>query len=347
MHAWMDQAIALGERGRITAPPNPWVGALIVKEGRCIGEGYHIRPGTAHAEIIALQQAGEEARGATLYTSLEPCSHFGRTPPCVRAIVASGIAEVIVAIEDPDPQVSGKGIEALQKAGLSVRVGVSRQKAEESLAPYLYQRSTGLPFIIVKWAHSLDGKIAAADGTSQWISSEEARADAQWVRAQSQAILIGATTAVVDRPRLTVRLPGIDHPLLRVIIDPQGRVPREGPLFDAALGPTIVVTHLPLSSVAHEEVWILPAPLDLSELCRRLAQRGIVQLLVEGGGTTIAYFLRAGLVNRAVSYVSPIFLGTNGRSMLPVQVATFSQAPRGVLMCHKALGQTIRIDYSI
>src|SRR5436190_7060794 len=239
----MARAVAVGEQGRRSAPPNPWVGAVVAVDGRIVGEGFHEHPGAPHAEVRALAVAGDAARGATVVVTLEPCSHHGRTPPCADALIGAGVRRVVVALEDPDPLVHGRGIQRLRDAGIDVVVGVGADVARSSLAPYLHHRSTGRAFCLAKVATTLDGRIAAADGTSQWITGEAAREDAHDLRAECQAIVVGSGTALADHPALTVRgVPDAPITPLRVLLDGRGRVPAEGALFDPALGPTLVFT---------------------------------------------------------------------------------------------------------
>ncbi|NGX54639.1 MAG: Riboflavin biosynthesis protein RibD [Chlamydiae bacterium] len=315
---FMRLAIALGEKGRTTAPPNPWVGCLIVRDGESVGEGYHKAPGEPHAELVALEQAGILARGATAYITLEPCAHFGRTAPCVSALIQAGIGRVMIPFLDPDPQVSGKGVHALEEAGISVVVGVAVEDAKRSLEPYLYHRKTGRPFCVLKTAMSLDGRTAAADGSSQWITGEEARADVHHLRAESQAILIGSKTAQIDRPKLNVR--GLDHPHqpLRVILDSEGKVSPPQP------EPTVIFTTQKCSSKrieewkkAHIEVEMLSQEINLEEVLDSLGRRGIIQLLVEGGPTVHGAFLKKKLCQRLVVYVGGCLLGPAGKSLFP------------------------------
>src|SRR2546421_3538656 len=202
----MAAAVALGEQGRLTAAPNPWVGCVLVRDSEIVGRGFHRAAGEPHAEALALAQAGGRARGATAVVTLEPCTHFGRTPPCTPALVEAGVARVVVAVLDPDPRVSGRGVEELRAAGVAVDVGVGAAEAEASLRPYLHHRRTGRPLCLLKAAVSLDGRTAAADGTSQWITGPEARADSHRLRVESQAVVVGAGTALADRPALTARL---------------------------------------------------------------------------------------------------------------------------------------------
>ena len=246
--AAMAEAISLGERGRLTAAPNPWVGCVIVSpDGQIVGRGFHRRAGEPHAEVHALREAGGRAQGATAYVTLEPCAHQGRTPPCAPALVEAGVARVVVAVRDPDENVAGRGIEILRAAGITVDVGVGAAAAAHSLAPYLHHRRTGRPLCLLKTAMSVDGRTAAADGTSQWITGPEARADAHRLRAESGAVVVGAGTALVDRPTLTFRNLEFEEGLtpqqpLRVLVDAAGRVPATGPLFDRTLAPILVIT---------------------------------------------------------------------------------------------------------
>src|SRR5690242_13153488 len=203
--AAMAEAVALGERGRLTAAPNPWVGCVVVADGEIVGRGFHRRAGEPHAEVHALREAGDRARGATAFVTLEPCAHQGRTPPCAPAMVEAGVRRVVVAVFDPDERVAGRGVEILRAAGVTVDVGAGAEAAAHSLAPYLHHRRTGRPLCLLKTAASIDGRTAAADGTSQWITGPEARADAHRLRAQSGAVVVGAGTAVADRPTLTWR----------------------------------------------------------------------------------------------------------------------------------------------
>src|SRR5262245_40828397 len=231
----MAQAVALGEHGRRSAPPNPWVGCVVVDErGEIAGEGWHRGPGTPHAEAEALAVAGERARGGTAFVTLEPCAHRGRTPPCADALISAGVRRVVVALEDPDPRVAGRGLSGLRAAGVDVELGPGTGAARRSLAPYLHHRHTGRAWGLMKTAMSLDGRVATADGSSRWITGPAARADAHRIRAESQAVVVGAGTALADRASLTARDvdPPVDRQPLRVLLDGRGRVPATGPLFE-------------------------------------------------------------------------------------------------------------------
>jgi diaminohydroxyphosphoribosylaminopyrimidine deaminase/5-amino-6-(5-phosphoribosylamino)uracil reductase len=356
----MDQALAASRAARRRSAPNPWVGCVLVRDGEIVGLGATEPPGRAHAEIGALTQAGGRARGATAYVTLEPCSHRGRTPPCVDALIAAGVTRVVAALEDPDVRVAGAGFAQLRAAGIDVTVGVGAHQAARTLAPYLHHRRTGRPFVIAKVASSIDGRVAAADGTSRWLTGDVARADAHELRADSQAILVGAGTAIVDQPHLTVR--GVadapQPPPTRVLLDARGRVAPAGPLFDVRLAPTLVVTTRHASSAA-VEAWratganverVAPsgdgAGVDLDETLALLGRAGVLQVLVEGGGTVVGSFVAGAHTNRLVVYVAPLALGTRGTPALGCAGPdTIDQARRYDLTCVHRLGPDVRLDY--
>lgn len=290
----MGQAIAAAGAVRRRVSPRPWVGAVVVPAEEPSHPGFEGategRTGP-HAEVVALNAAGERARGATLYVTLEPCSHQGLTPPCADAVIEAGIARVVVGIADPDTKVSGSGIQLLRDAGIEVSVGCRGAEVAKQLAPYVHHRTTGRPFVVVKMASTLDGATAAADGSSQWITGDEARLDAHRLRADSDAILVGAGTVRADNPSLTVRLPDgerhrLDAEPLRVVL---GTAPK-----DAAIRPCLEYSG------------------DLGALLDDLGARGILQLMVEGGARVASAFHAAGLVDRYVLYVAPAFSGGEG-----------------------------------
>jgi diaminohydroxyphosphoribosylaminopyrimidine deaminase / 5-amino-6-(5-phosphoribosylamino)uracil reductase len=325
---WMARAVALAEGGRGAASPNPLVGAVLVLDGRVVGEGFHRAAGEPHAEVAALAAAGPLAAGATCYVTLEPCAHHGRTPPCVDALLAARVARVVAALPDPDRRVDGAGLDRLRAAGVAVTVGVGAEAAAEQNAGYLTHRRFGRPRITLKAAASLDGKVAAPDGSSQWITGPAARADAHRLRAEADAVAVGAGTALADDPRLTVRLPDFTgRQPLRVLVDAAGRVAAGGHLFDTGAGaPTLVATTAaaPAAAVqawerAGAEVLVCPdAPweggrgVDLAELAAALGRRGVLELLVEGGPRLHASFWAAGLVDRLVWYLAPLVIGGDG-----------------------------------
>ena len=344
---FMRLALQLGEQGRITAPPNPWVGCVVVKEGEILGEGYHLAPGHPHAESVALKKAGLLARGATAYVTLEPCAHHGRTPPCVEALIKAGVKRVVIPFLDPDPQVAGSGVKALEKAGLDVEIGVAADEAARSLEPYLHHRRTKTPFCVLKSAMSLDGRTAAADGTSKWITSEEARDDVQRLRAHSQAILIGSGTALADHPRLTVRSIDGATPPLRVVLDSEGKVPPEGPLFDPTLAPTLVFTTK--KTWEKEGVEVIEAPkVTLEGVLEELGRRNVIQLLVEGGPHLHTAFIKEGRAHRLALYIGDCVLGEEGLPLLPgLEVSTIEAAPRYALDGVLRFGNSVRLDYHL
>jgi diaminohydroxyphosphoribosylaminopyrimidine deaminase/5-amino-6-(5-phosphoribosylamino)uracil reductase len=359
--ATMAEAVAVGERGRLTAAPNPWVGSVVVgADGQVVGRGFHHRAGEPHAEVHALREAGERARGATAYVTLEPCAHHGRTPPCAPALVEAGVRRVVVAVLDPDEQVAGRGIAILRAAGISVEVGVGAEAAARSLAPYLHHRRTGRPFCLLKTAASLDGRTAAADGTSQWITGPDARADAHRLRAESGAVVVGAGTALADQPSLTFRNLEFEAGLtpsqpLRVLLDAAGRVPATGPLFDLGVAPTLVLTTA-AADAATRRAWVEagaevqevpPAGgVDLGAALDLLGRRGILQAMVEGGSTLHGALLRAGLADRLVVYTGGVVLGPEG---LPLFAGpgpgTLADASRWRLAGARSLGVDARLDW--
>jgi len=350
----MLRAIDLGEQGRVTAPPNPWVGCVIVKDGVIIGEGYHHKAGGPHAEVIALQQAGKQAEGATVYNTLEPCSHYGRTPPCVDALIKAQVQHVVIAVKDPDPKVSGRGIEQLQHAGITITTGICSEEATKSLTPYLHHRMTGRPYCVAKAAISVDGRIAAKDGSSQWISTEAARTDAHRLRAESQAILVGSGTALVDTPSLTVRNTEVrpPQPPIRVVLDSTGKLSTQSPLFDTSLAPTLIFT-TGLSPEAVRNAWKaagaeveLMDRVNLGDVFDILGKRGVIQVLAEGGGILHGSLLQEKLINQLTLYVGPRILGDAGKPLFQnTPFESIDLAPSIQLKEVKQLGDTIRLDY--
>ncbi len=359
----MERALRLAATARRRTAPNPWVGAVLVRDGEVVGEGATQPPGGDHAEIQALRAAGERARGATAYVTLEPCAHHGRTGPCADALVAAGIARVVVALEDADERVAGRGIARLRDAGVAVDLAPDghRRDAAELLAPYLHHRRTGRAYCVLKVATSLDGRVAAADGSSRWITGEEARADAHELRADSQAIVVGAGTALADRPALTVRDASAAPrtPPLRVVLDAAGRVPAEGPLFDTSLAPTLVVT-TERAGVQAVDAWraagakvdvVDPAPdgpePDLRAVLDLLGRLDVLQAMVEGGPTLHGELLRAGLADRIVAYVAPGVLGTRALPGYGIDgPETIGGFTRWQLVSARALGDDVRLEYA-
>ncbi len=320
----MSMAMDEGERARLHAPPNPWVGALIVNDhGVIVGEGHTQAPGESHAEIEALRRAGESARGATMVVTLEPCSHVGRTGPCADAIIEAGVARVVVGMIDPDPRVAGSGVELLKASGVDVEVGVEKDAIAAQLAPYLWQRVTARPYVVAKIASTLDGVVAMADGSSQWITGPDARRDAHLLRAQSQAILVGAGTVRADDPALTARLDDIVLEPLRVVL---GRVPE-----DAKVRPCLELSG------------------DLGLILDELGHHDVLQVLIEGGPTTTSAFFEAGLVNHVVWYQAAAFAGSMGTlsALKGFSTPTMDALRRGRLIDVRRIGDDIRIDVEV
>jgi diaminohydroxyphosphoribosylaminopyrimidine deaminase/5-amino-6-(5-phosphoribosylamino)uracil reductase len=370
--AWMARAVALAEGGRGTTAPNPMVGAVLVRDGRVVGEGCHLAAGQPHAEALALAAAGPLAAGATCYVTLEPCAHHGRTPPCVDALLAAGVARVVAAVPDPDPRVAGVGLARLRSAGVQVSVGAGAEQAADQNAAYLTHRRLGRPRITLKAAASLDGKVAAPDGTSQWITGPAARSDAHRLRAEAGAVCVGAGTALADDPRLTVRLDGYaGRQPLRLLVDAAGRVGAGGHLFDGE-APTLVATTAtaPAAAVdawkaAGAEVLVCPqagrpgsggpggAPavprvargVDLGHLAGLLGERGVLELLVEGGPRLQSSFWAAGLADRLVWYLAPLAIGGDGAPGLlgGDGAATLATARRLRLASVDRLGDDLRL----
>jgi diaminohydroxyphosphoribosylaminopyrimidine deaminase/5-amino-6-(5-phosphoribosylamino)uracil reductase len=319
-HTHMAEALRLAARGLTTTHPNPRVGCVLVKDGAVVGRGWHVRAGGPHAEVLALREAGAAARGATAYVSLEPCCHQGRTPPCTTALIEAGVREVVAAHPDPNPKVSGQGLAALTAAGITVRHGVLAADAERLNAGFIKRMRTGRPLVRVKLGVSLDGRAALADGTSQWITGEPARADVQQWRARSDAILTGIGTVLADDPRLT-RRDGSDHPQpLRVVLDSRLQLLPSARLF-AEPGPVLVLTAAaPRALGAAVEVQQLAAGpdghLDLGAVLDLLGAREINELLIEAGPTLAGAFVAAGLVDELIIYQAPVLLGDEARPAL-------------------------------
>ncbi len=319
---FMRLALELAHKGEGETNPNPIVGAVVVKDGRIVGEGYHHYFGGPHAEVFALDEAGDEARGATLYVTLEPCSHHGKTPPCTERIIQAGISHVVVACRDPNPLVNGCGIERMRAAGIEVAEGVLEEEARRANEIFFKFITTGRPFVQLKLAESLDGKIATRTGDAKWISGADSRVEVHRLRRRFAAILVGVGTVIVDDPRLTVRhVVGKDP--LRIVLDGRGRIPLAATLLRGE-GRTIVVT----AAMAREkeeallalgaEVWRLPEKegcVDLPAFLRRLGEEKIDSLLVEGGGETAATFLEADLFDKVTFFIAPVLIG--GRAAIP------------------------------
>ena len=317
----MSHALELARRAEGRVSPNPPVGAVLVRDGEVIGRGYTQPPGQSHAEVLALREAGEAARGAALYTTLEPCSHHGRTPPCTDAIIEAGVAEVHAAVLDPNPNVRGGGLAILAEAGVSTRIGEGEAKARRLLEAYVKHVTTGTPFVTAKFAMSLDGKIATRIGDSKWISGEKARRRVHRLRAASDAVMVGIGTVLADEPRLTARDKTggpLDRQPLRVVVDTRGRMPVDAPMLGEPGRTLVAVGDLgePGAATLRDagaEVVSLPGDgpsVDLAALMDALAsEHGVTSMLVEGGATLLGSLFDLGLVDKVIAFVSPVIVG--------------------------------------
>ncbi len=317
----MQRALRLAARGLGRVEPNPMVGCVIVRNSRVVGEGYHRRFGGAHAEVIALAHAGPKARGATVYVTLEPCCHFGQTPPCTEALRSARVARVFAAMRDPNPLVAGKGIRSLRKAGIEVVEGPMRAEARELVAAYLKWQTQGQPYVIAKWAQSIDGKIATRSGDSKWISSEPARKWTHRVRGRVDGIIVGSETVLRDDPELTCRVGPLKRLAERVILDTRLRTPMHCKLVRTAREiPTLVFTSRQAMTTARARrlglagVLIKPAPLrgkhiSLKHVLKKLAGEGMSNVLIEGGGQVLGSAFDQGLVDEAIVFIAPRLIG--------------------------------------
>ena len=317
---YMARALELARQALGTTSPNPAVGAVLVTDGRVVGEGYTQPPGGPHAEAVAIEQAGDAARGSTLYVTLEPCRHFGRTPPCTKAIIDAGIREVRFSHDDPDPHGRGQSAQELREAGIEVHAGEGEAEARRINEAYIKQRLTGLPFVIAKWAMSLDGKIAATSGDSRWVSGPETREWSHRLRTQIDAIMVGVRTVLVDGPQLTARPGGVDSERqpLRIVADSRGRTPVIARVLDGP-GRALLATTEAASAVwrkqmteAGAELLVLPdveGRVDVAALLRVLGERQTLSLLVEGGGELLGSFFDRGLVDKVHAVVAPLIIG--------------------------------------
>jgi diaminohydroxyphosphoribosylaminopyrimidine deaminase/5-amino-6-(5-phosphoribosylamino)uracil reductase len=317
----MAQALRLAERGLYTTSPNPRVGCVLARENKVVGEGWHERAGEPHAEVHALRAAGKLARGSTAYVTLEPCSHHGRTPPCADALIAAGVARVVVAMQDPNPLVAGQGLKKLRAAGIEVECGLMETAASELNTGFVSRMTRGTPWVRSKIAASLDGRTALANGTSKWITGEAARRDVQHWRARSCAVLTGIGTVLADDPKLNVRELMTGRQPLRVVLDSQLRISPEASILS---GGTLVytvssdVTGLAVLRAKGAEVVTLAGAdgkVDLAAVMRDLGQRGINEVLVEAGRTLNGAMLKAGLVDELVLYLAPQLLGDAARGL--------------------------------
>ncbi len=357
---YMARAFELARLGRFTTTPNPNVGCVIVRDGEIVGEGYHIKAGGPHAEVHALRMAGEKAQGATAYVTLEPCSHHGRTPPCADALIAAGVARVVASMQDPNPEVAGRGLYRLQQTGIEVSHGLMHSEAEAINLGFLKRMRTGFPYVQLKMAASLDGRTAMASGESQWITSAAARADVQRFRAQSSAILSSSATVLADDPSLNVRWDQLDSDTqhiypqeslrqpLRIVIDSQNRVTPQHKIVNQP-GDTWLARLAADEQTWPEstEQWVVPGRdnrVDLVLLMMQLAKRQINSIWVEAGAELAGALLQAGLVDELIVYMAPKLLGENGRALCVLPgLQSLSDAPQFTLSDVRQVGTDLRL----
>jgi diaminohydroxyphosphoribosylaminopyrimidine deaminase/5-amino-6-(5-phosphoribosylamino)uracil reductase len=315
---WMKRALRLAEVGKGRTSPNPLVGAVLVKRGQVVGEGYHARIGESHAEMVALRQAGKKARGAMLYVNLEPCTHYGRTPPCVPEVIKAGVKRVVIGMEDPNPLVNGKGIEALRKVGIDMKIGVLEKECRrlnEAFCKYILKRQ---PFVVLKVAATLDGKVATRNGDSKWISGEASRRFVHKVRDRVDGVLVGIGTILRDDPLLTARRKEGKEPY-RIVLDSRLRIPEEAKVFEHSPSEVILTTtefapHEKVERLEKRGVRVLivdskAGRVDLRQCLTKLAELGVMNLLVEGGSQINGSFLDEGLIDKFHLFLSPRLLG--------------------------------------
>ncbi len=355
----MRAALALARRGLGNAWPNPAVGCVLVKDGRVIGRGWTQPGGRPHAETEALRRAGDAARGATAYVTLEPCSHHGRTPPCCEALAGAGIARVVMAMRDPDPRVNGRGLAMLRGAGIDVEEGLLEAEARALNAGFFRRIQAGMPVVTLKLASTLDGRIATSTGESRWITGAAARREVHALRARHDAILVGSGTVLADDPDLTCRIPGMERvPMLRVVADARLRTPPSARLVQGAeLAPVLIITapgHPPAAQApfmaAGADIVTVPAHaaggLDLPSLLRALGRRGVTRVLAEGGAGLAAALLRQGLVDRLVWFHAPAVMGGDGHPALEgLRLAALSAMPRFHRTAQRAIGDDMLSEF--
>lgn len=344
----MALAVSLGTRGLGQTWPNPAVGCVVVKDGRVVGRGWTQPGGRPHAERVALDQAGSEARGATAYVTLEPCAHHGKTPPCAAALVHSGVSRVVCALQDPDPRVSGRGFAILRAAGIEVVEDVLREVAEHAQRGFLKRVTQGLPLVTLKLATSLDGRIALASGESKWITGPQARRAVHAMRARHDGVFVGAGTARADDPSLTVRGLGVEHQPVRIVVSGQLNLPRDSALAHTARQVPVWLLHAP---GADREAWSQTGAelvevalgtdglVNMETALRALAARGMTRVFVEGGGQIAAALLKANLVDDVVLFSAGLALGADARAGLgPLGWPRLADAHRFDLLEHRAVG---------
>jgi diaminohydroxyphosphoribosylaminopyrimidine deaminase/5-amino-6-(5-phosphoribosylamino)uracil reductase len=351
----MDLARRLAERGRFTVTPNPLVGAILARDSTVISEGWHARAGGDHAEVAALKGAGEAARGATLYVTMEPCNHHGRTPPCTDAVLRAGVSRVVMGHLDPDPRMRGKSAEILRRAGVKVEV-LEDPAFEQQNEQFFHYMRTGRPFVHLKLATTLDGRIAAPGGDSRWVTGDDARLRAHQLRAEAGAVLVGAGTVRADDPLLTVRgLPEDPPPLTRVVLDPRLTIGRGNRLVESSTeGPVLVFAgkavldgrerKLEAAGVEVVGAPTTPEGLDLRFVLDKLGRRGIRGVLVEGGGRTAARFVEQNLADKLTLFYAPKLVGSGGVPMVgALRVNRMADAPRFSVSAVEKVGEDVAV----
>ena len=350
----MARALTLARRGLYSADPNPRVGCVLLQNGDIVGEGWHERAGEAHAEVIALEAAGWRARGATVYVTLEPCCHYGRTPPCTKALLQAGVARVVAAMRDPNPQVAGQGLAILREAGVTVDCGLLEAEARALNPGFIQRMTTGRPWLRIKLAMSLDGRTALASGESQWLTGAAARQDVQRLRARSSAILTGIGTVLADDPALNVRLPETIRQPLRVILDSRLRTPPTAQTLQLP-GSALIVSAVadpdrqaPLRA-AGADIAVVPNAgpgLDLTAIMAELARRECNEVQVECGPTLAGALLQAGLMDELVIYMAPLLLGDQARGLFQLPELTRMEERRELeLVETRAVGKDWRLRF--
>ncbi|VVM21067.1 Diaminohydroxyphosphoribosylaminopyrimidine deaminase (EC / 5-amino-6-(5-phosphoribosylamino)uracil reductase (EC [uncultured Gammaproteobacteria bacterium] len=337
---FMSLALQLARKGRYGVASNPMVGCVIVKDNKIIAKGYHQTFGKAHAEINALTQINHQAKGATLYVTLEPCAHQGKTPPCTQAIIDASVKEVVIATLDPNPLVSGKGIAVLTGAGIVVKTGLLKDESKELNRGFIKRMETGLPFVTCKIAMSIDGKTAMASGQSKWITGQEARQDVQKLRAKNQAILTGSGTILADNPSMTVRLDGVDSTPLRVVIDGKNQITDTTlKIFSNAANTKIFNSGNTQRNNAGK--------LDLHHVLAQLAQQNINSVLLESGPKLIGAMVEAGLVDEFILYTAPLLMGSNATSMIQLAIQQMDECLAFNIQDIRMVGQDIKITATL
>ena len=353
-HQFMARAIRLAKGGLYTADPNPRVGCVLVKDGEVVGEGFHLRAGEPHAERNAIAVAGERARGATAYVSLEPCSHHGRTPPCSQGLIEAGVSRVVSAMQDPNPEVSGEGNRQLQQAGIEVEVGLMQSEAEALNPGYIKRRLHGLPYVRCKLAMSLDGRTAMASGESKWITSQDARLDVQRLRARSSAIITGIETVLADDPSMNVRLDGVEvKQPLRVVLDSNLRMSPQTKMLTLP-GDTLVVC---CAGADSEKQTVLEQAgaevvrqegssdkVDLLAVLQLLAEREMNEVLIETGAVLAGSYMSQGLIDELVVYIAPHLMGADARGLMQLpEIESMQDRVELDIVDIRRVGKDIRI----